>query len=364
MYPQLACKIRLYPDRIILSKAGREVSFRIQGQTPEQARPEQARPKQAHPEQVGNMLPKLFALMDGTQSLDELHQRLCFSNALETHALEAIIQTLDEQGFLTDASLKEASLTSSPLMTVQDLSTFARALLSKDRQGSQLWSLLRPSLPASAIAGQMPEQVMAQTREQQTHVLHGFAVESYHLLASSFCFQPSGLTFQSSAACRQLVASLYHQASTQAERWFTALSALGLSHADIEETLPLPSTIGLCHGLAFWASFDALFYIVILGSLTERIYGDFERYLVACETFNLTPSFIEPIQQLFTPALKRAQTELLNHDFHEMAPLDAETSQRFIGQIYLLADMLDGFQTAIVNHYSTMPHLLRRVSAI
>lgn len=334
MYPQLACKISLYADRIILSQAGREVSFNSHAQT-------------------GDALPKLFALMDGSKSLDELRQSLCLGSALDT-----IIQNLDEQGLLKDASAMRH-----PTPSVKKLSEFARELLSKNQQGnSPLWSLLAVEPSALPIPETIPKTIAEQTTEQHINILYGFTIEHYHLFAHRHTSHWP--TPQSAASLCQLVSELYRQESTQADQLLTALAAFGISDADIKDTLPLPATMALCHGLSFWANFDDCFYITILGALTERLYQDFERYLAASEDFKLGPHFIEPLRQLLTPELARAQANLLDDDFQEIAPLDLETSQRFIGQIHLLADMLNGFHTAIGNYYAVAPHLLRRVSVI
>ena len=320
--PRLACKVNTYSDRIILSQDGRDFDFQINGQS-------------------GEALEKLFSMMDGTRSLSELQQRF---SPNDTEVINTIVRNLDEQGLLDDVAQLRVHSGIDTLLELEDLTD---ELLDKSVEENPFWKLIKSTAPELPI-----------------NVLYGFAIENYHFFFRKCCFQSPVLGFQSSTKVRQLLNELYCQEYGQDELAMEALNVIGISHEELTDTMPLPETMAMCNGLAFWANFEPLFFLSTLGVLADRTFKNFKLYLTACERLELDSRFIDSIRQLVNTKLKREQENLTRRIFQEIPHIDRETRQRFRGQTYLFIEMYNNFHRAIGHHYSSAPHLLRRVSAI
>jgi hypothetical protein len=321
-FPRLICKINCYQDRIILSQDGREFSFSIQGE-------------------VGQGLEKIFSLMDGTKSIWEL-QQICGAN--DPGAIANLVKNLDELGLLEDIIPLQLD---SGIDTLLELEELSRELLSQSVEENPFWSLINSTAPQAAMK-----------------VFYGFAIEHYHFFSRKCCFQSPVLGFQGSQEVRELINELYFQTYGQDQLLIEALNSIGISSQELNDTIPLPETAAMCHGLTFWANFEPVFYLSILGILADNTFKNFELYLAACEWVDLASDFIEPIKQLVNTALKYEQQILSRPIFPESLQIDRKTKQRFREQTYLFVEMYKNFYIAIAHHYSSTPDLLRRVSAI
>jgi hypothetical protein len=320
--PRLACKVNIYSERLILSQDGRDFEFQINGQS-------------------GEALQKLFSMMDGTKSLSELQQRFSPHNP---EVINTIVGNLDEQGLLDDVAQLRVHSGIDTLLELEDLT---HELLHKKVEENPFWKLINSPAPELPI-----------------NVLYGFAIENYHFFSRKCCFQSPVLGFQSSTKVRQLLNQLYSQEYGQDELLMEALNVIGISPEELTDIMPLPETMAICNGLAFWAHFEPLFFLSTLGVLAEMTFKNFQLYLTACERLELDSRFIEPMRQLADTKLKREQENLSRRIFQEIPHIDRETRQRFRGQTYLFIEMYDNFYRAIGHHYSGATKLLRRVSAI
>lgn len=321
LFPRLVCKINLYQDQIILSQDGREFSLHIDAQS-------------------GKALQQIFAMMDGTRSISEL-QQICAPHNPEV--INTLVRDLDEQKLLDDA----APLTiHSGIDTLLELEELAHKLLNQRFKKNCLWKLIDSTVPVPPI-----------------QVLYGFAIEHYHFFGQKSCFHSPVLGFPSSTKVRQLLDELYLQAYGQERLLMEALNAISICHQELADTMALPETMAMCNGLAFWATFDPVFYLSTLGVLVDNTFKTFQMYLTACERLELDPGFIEPVRQLVNTKLKN-QESASRRIFPEIPHIDRETSQRFREQTYLFIEMYNNFYAAIGRHYSSAPDLLRRVSLI
>ncbi len=322
MFPRLVCKVNIYQDRIICSQDGREFSF------------------PANP-QSSQGLQKLFLMMDGTRSIGEL-QQICAPKNPE--AINTIVRDLDERGLVDDAAPLQVN---SGIETLLELEELTRELLGQSVEENLLWQLINPTSPKPPIG-----------------VLYGFAIEHYHLFSRRCCFQSPVLSFPASTKVRQSIDEFYSQAYGQDGLLMSALNAIGISGEELTDTMPLPETMAMCNGLTFWANYDQLFYLSILGVLADSTFKNFELYLAASEWLELNPGFIEPIRKLVNTKLKNQQGTFSHHIFENIPHIDRETRQRFEQQTHLFVEMYHNFYRAIARYYSSAPNLLRRVSVI
>lgn len=317
MYPQLVCKVNLYCDRVVLIQETRELSFPASGS-------------------IGEALPKLFALMDGRKSLDEIQASLGLGNALVP-----IVQNLQDKGWLIDA------MVTVPRYTCNAVREQASRALNQSRRENLFWQLLRGVSEESAIS-----------------LVCGYALELYHLFSSQYWGHAIALPALGHSSFHHSLEIFRYCTRRQVEDLRRGLAAFGILSVDLADLLPLPSTTALYNGLSFWASADAPFYIAILGAFAERLYQDLEQYWRACESLAIVPLFTAAIKPLLSSEAKAAQTQLRYCDLQEMPPLAEATYQRYIAQAYLLVTLLEGFYGAITQHYATASCQLRRVSAI
>ena len=314
MFPRLACKVNIYQDRIIFSRDGREFGFYADLQS-------------------GQALQKLLLMMDGSRSIAEL-QQICAPNNPQT--INTIVRDLEKQRLLDDVVPLKGNSGTDTLGEIEELSR----------------ELLDQSIAENLITTKTP-----------INILYGFAIEHYHLLSRKDYFQSPVLGFQASTKVRQLLDEFYSQAYGQDRLLMEALNAIGITSENIIETIPLPETMAMCNGLAFWANYDPLFFFITLGFLADNILKNFELYLVALHRLELNPDFIEPIEKLVNIKLKNKHN--ISHCIFEEIPyIDRETRQRFRQQTYLFLEIYNNFYTAIVQHYSSCPDVLRRVSVI
>ncbi len=320
--PRLACKVNIYSDRIILSQDGRNFEFQINGQS-------------------GEALQKLFSMMDGSKTLSELQQKL---SPDRPEVINTIVRNLDEQGLLDDVAQLRVHSGIDTLLELEDLTN---ELLDKSVEENPFWKLINSTAPELPI-----------------NVLYGFAIENYHFFSLKRSFQSPVLGFPSSTKIRYLLNEFYSQEYEQDELVMEALNVIGISHEELTDTMPLPETMAMCNGLAFWANFEPLFFLSTLGVLADRTFKNFQLYLRTCERLEVDSGFIDPMRQLVNTKLKREQENLTRRIFQEIPHIDRETRQRFRGQTYLFIEMYDNFHRAIGQYYSSATHLLRRVSAI
>ncbi|MGB7444061.1 MAG: hypothetical protein WA919_23595 [Coleofasciculaceae cyanobacterium] len=312
LYPRLACKVNYYQEQLIFSQDGREFVWQVKG----------------FPEKI---LQKLFLKMDGTNNWKELQEKF-FPN--HPQVLISLLQNLDKQEFLDDAT---------PLSL---------------NSGIDTW------LELEDFTHQLLEITDQSTADLSPKVLYGFAIENYHLFSHKADFDTPVLSWQSSNKVKQLLDDLYHQESGQYKLLLAALDSINLSGEELTQTMPLPETMAIYNGLAYWANFDPLFFVMIRGVFAEQILKDFELYLKNCISAGMNSSFIEQIQQLINLKKESQEKNIFHSVWQEIPHLEPTTQERFKSQIYLFVEMYSNFLNSIKGYYSSTDNLGRLVSAI
>ncbi|MBC6418860.1 MAG: hypothetical protein GDA44_08775 [Prochloron sp. SP5CPC1] len=310
MHPRLACKVNLYPERIIFTQNSRSVQIQIDSRS-------------------GEMFQKLFSMMDGTKNIGEI-QQILFPR--HPQLLNTILTNLDKEGLLDDVVPLRVY---SGMDTILELEDLTQELLSKKQIEENLFS-----------------------QPIQSNLLYGFGIEYYHVFSRKCSFHSPVLGFPGSTKVRQLMNQQYLREYGQEELLLEALNTVGISGEDLARTTPLPETMAICHGLSYWANFEPLFFLSILSLFTKSQVRNFQSYIKAIEQFQGDSPFIEPIRKL-TNQLIRKPESLTRSIFQEISPIDKEKRQRLRGQTYLFVEMLNNFSRAIGKHYSSTQDLLR-----
>ncbi|MBW4613245.1 MAG: hypothetical protein KME21_08170 [Desmonostoc vinosum HA7617-LM4] len=318
MYPRLACQVNFYQGQMIFSQNGRFLAFEFNEQSRER-------------------LQKLFSMMDGSHSLSELQQKVFPHNP---EVINGIIQSLDKQGFIDDLAHLKINSSTEAILDLEDL---ANKLLDQN-----------PFCQASNLL----------TSNLSTNILYGFAIEHYYLLSHYYYFYSPILNFQGSTKVQALIKELYYQEQGQDEFLLSALNTIGISREQLIESMPLTETMAMCNGLMYWANFDSLFLLSILGVLTQKKLKTFESYLHFCKQAELDSSFIQSIQKLLTTKLNHESESLTRRIFQEITHVDESTKQRLARQTHLFGEIYHNFYQAIWNHYTRTNNLLRHIAII
>ncbi len=320
-FPRLACQINLYSNRLILSQHGREFVFEI--------------------DRLSG-LPRLFSLMDGTRSLDEL-QRLCSPE--NPTAITTLINNLDNQGLVDNAAVVAVQSGREVLLELDALTQQLLAQTPWAHAQPPLWQLLQLATP-----------------EIPNTIIYGFALEHYHLFSHMGCIQSPTLGFQGSTKIRHRLNQLYVRTSGYEQLMKQVLHEMGIISEQLACCLPLPETMSMYNGLAFWANFEPFFFLSILGSLFERVLSGFKPYLVEIEGRQPDARFVQTIRQLVDVQQKNQHDILGQSIFQDIPHIDRETERRFKDQIHLYVEMYGNFYRAIGHHYVDAPHFLRRIA--
>ena len=320
--PNLAAKINFYQSQVIVSQAGINLSFPVE---------QNSRQK----------LEKLLFMMDGTNSVEQLQQKIYPHQPEEVNS---ILQSLDKQGFLDTTTKVHLN---SGIDTMLELQELSEDLLNDKYNSDRLW-----------------QSLTSESSEISSKVIYGFAIEHYYLFSSQYLNRTSLPGLQHSAIIKQLIERIYFQEYSCQEYLSQALNAIALDREKLANTIPLAETMALSNALAYWANVDPIFYLVAVGLLSNRIEYNFELYLQACEQTKLDKGFIIPIKELVNNRLQRQSEDVAVQIFKEIPYIDRETKQRLRETTYLLIETYSNFYLGIWDCYSSSKNLPREIAAI
>ena len=314
-YPCLIGTISCYNQQIIISQDGKDYPFLI------------------NQESQKSWL-KLFSLMDGSKSVQELQERF-FPNAPQI--LEQTLANLVSQGLLDDGSPFDVTYSSNELIKLEqevgrllEESNFPR-LINTD--------IIKPSLP----------------------FLYGVAIEHYHLISQQQLVYGALLNWQTKTEITQLIKQIYHQESPQEYLWLQALQVIDIDQNLLCDTIPLPQTQAISNALQYWGNCEPNFALILLSIWYKQRQKYLQSYLHACAMANINSSFLEPIQNLLDN-----QLDVLANDFWQLLPnIEPQTQQRWQEQIKLFIKILVGFYPSMEDYYQENSQtILRQISLI
>ena len=318
--PNILGKINFYRSQVIISQAGKEISLKIE-------------------ENSRKRLEKLFFMMDGTNTVEQLQQKLF---PQQPEVVNSVLQSLDKQG-LIDRNIQMHLC--SGIDTILELQDLSKDLLDNKFNIDRLWQSL--ALESSEI---------------KSRVLYGFAIEHYYLFNDRYLNRSSCSGLQNYDKIKQLIERVSFQ-SDDRDFLIQALNAIDCDREKLANIIPLSETMGLSNALAYWANFDSIFSLVTVGFLSEQIRHNLELYLQACEQTQLDEGFIQPIRELVNAMLFRHTEDIGVQIFKEISYIDRETKQRLINTTHLFIEIYSNFYQGIWNHYSSS-NLVREIAAI
>jgi len=250
----------------------------------------------------------------------------------------------EEHGFLADASDCQGLSGRDALLDLED---YTNELLYRTFYRNVFWKKIQ-SAPAEHISN---------------NVIYGFVIENYHFLYRESWFDSPALCYAPSKQVQLLMNEFYGEEYGHDELLLKSLNSIGISRAEIQDTIPLRETLALCNSLAYWASYDPLFFFTTLGVLEGKDVSE-DSFLAACDRLGLPASFVQPLRTHSDINLKGGHGCLSREIFKHVPFISSGDLQRMKCQTALFVQLYDAFYAAVWNHYSSVRSLLRRVSEV
>lgn len=278
-------------------------------------------------------------LMNGQRTVNEIS----VAAKMDRRRVSALVRSLDHVGLTTDDTSPNARPALEVLFELEDL---ANDWLYQSIYRNIFW-----------------KNLLADPARVPLNVLYGMAIENYHFLFRESYFDAPALNYPSSTKARVLMNEFYAEEYGHDELILKGLNAVDITREDLADTVPLPTTMGLCNSLAFWARYDPVFFFSTLGVLEGKDL-QVDSYVTACERRGLSENFIKPIRSHAEINMNAEHGNLTRAMFAHLPALSASTVLRMKAQTRLFVRLYDGFYTGIWNFYATSKSLLRRVSEL
>lgn len=198
------------------------------------------------------------------------------------------------------------------------------------------------------------------------NVFHGMCIENYHLLCRESYFDAPVLSFPGSRKVRDLLNDFYAEEMGHDRILLEALESIGLNADDLQASIPLGGTMGLCNSLAYWARHDPLFFLTTLGPLEGRDV-DVDSFVQAAEKRGMSEAFVGPIRR-HAHINRNAEHGLLTRQiFEQIHVVCAEDASRVLEQTDLFIAIYNRFYADIWRYYGGLgpkDSLLRLVGAL
>jgi Iron-containing redox enzyme len=203
----------------------------------------------------------------------------------------------------------------------------------------------------------------SQACDMPLNVVHGMVIENWQFLTRESYFDAPVLSYVPNRAVRLAINEFFSEEYGHDEILLRALETIGLTRSDLEDSIPLPETLGLCNALAYWSLNDPLFFFTTLGLLEGQGMKS-DSFIDACERMKVDPTFVRPLRTHSNINIDAEHGNLTRLIFSKIGFVDRETRRRFRAQTYLFVELYDAFYRGVWEHYSRSPTLLRRVSEL
>ncbi|TDG18735.1 hypothetical protein EYW47_33400 [Paraburkholderia silviterrae] len=296
-----------------------------------------------------------FELADGVVSAGEIEDLLEIlgeerteaeiANVLPVRAREHVrqlVECLAAHGIIRPAIRPTGKTGFEALLEIEDLSNH---LLYETLYRNEFWT----NCSKATNPGDVPESVV-----------YGMVIENYHFLFRESYFDAPVLSYVPNTKVRLAMNEFFSEEYGHDELLLKALNRIGISRDDLAHTIPLPQTMALCNGLAYWAHNDPLFFFTTLGILEGKDIRQ-DSFLDAAFRIGIDPEFLRPVKAHSDINLQGEHGSLTRKIFSQIPVVDEETMKRMRTQTYLFVELYDAFYSAVWRHYSTAGEILRRV---
>jgi Iron-containing redox enzyme len=189
----------------------------------------------------------------------------------------------------------------------------------------------------------------------------GMVIENWHFLFRESYFDAPVLSFVSNTVARLEMNKFFSEEYGHDEIMLRSLNSVGLTREDMRDAIPLPETMCLCNGLAYWAHTDPLFFFATLG-LLEGQGLETDSFIKACEKAGFPEQFVAPLKTHSNINIDAGHGNLTRELFAHFPVISRIKANQMRKQIPLFVELYDNFYSGVWRYYMSDQPLLRRTT--
>jgi hypothetical protein len=292
----------------------------------------------------------LLSVLDGQHGVDDLPA----ASGLSRDEVAQALTHLDAGGFLDDHTVPAVRSASDVCFAIEDE---LNRLFSEQIETSRFWQEL----------SERPETV-------PHNVYYGMAIENWHFLYREHLFDSAVLSFPNSREVRSALNEFYIEEHRHDDIVLKAFEPLGITPDQMRAGRPLPSTMALVNGLAWWARTDPLFFLATV-SVLEGGPGAGEdgtdSFLEAADRASLPEPFVGPLREHARINAGHGHGRVSRELFDLLPAVNDSDEARMRAQCSLFMELYRNFYDGIWEHWSdpsrpllrSLPHPTPEVTA-
>lgn len=207
------------------------------------------------------------------------------------------------------------------------------------------------------------QEVTERPAAVREHVYFGMAIENWHFLYREHLFDSAVLTYPNSRAVRAEMNHFYIEEHQHDDIVLKAFTALGITPEQMRRARPLPTTMALVNGLAWWARTDPLFFFATISVLEGGLGsgGDTDSFIDACQRKGLSTDFVGPLQAHARINSGHEHGQVSREILDLLPAVNPADEARLAGQCQLFMELYANFYNGIWDYYSQPGQPLLRV---
>ncbi|GAB1786774.1 thiaminase II/PqqC family protein [Priestia aryabhattai] len=193
----------------------------------------------------------------------------------------------------------------------------------------------------------------------------GHTIENYLILEKEYDFDGPIMSFEQNSQRREILHEFYKEEHGHDELVLKSLTNIGISREDLNKSVPLVYTEGLCNLLNLWSNEDPLSFMASLYIL-EGVDWEPDTFIQEISTkYDLPSGFVTPQVNHADLNQGHGHGNLTRHLFNTFTLIESEDQKRITSNLKLLVDTLDEFYREIYKYYSNNENpLLRKVDEL
>ncbi|WP_078409907.1 thiaminase II/PqqC family protein [Priestia abyssalis] len=190
----------------------------------------------------------------------------------------------------------------------------------------------------------------------------GHTIENYLILEKEYDFDGPIMSFEQNLERREILHEFYKEEHGHDELVLKSLTNIGISREELNKSVPLVYTEGLCNLLNLWSNEDPLSFMASLYIL-EGVDWEPDTFIQEISTkYDLPKGFISPQVSHADLNQGHGHGNLTRHLFNTFTLIEKEDQQRITSNLKLLVDTLNEFYKEIHRYYTNPENpLLRKV---
>lgn len=189
----------------------------------------------------------------------------------------------------------------------------------------------------------------------------GHTIENYYILEKEYDFDGAIMSLEQDPRRREILHEFYKEEHGHDELVLKSLTNIGISREELNNSIPLVYTEGICSLLNLWSNEDPLSFMASLYIL-EGVDWEPDTFIQEISTnYELPKGFVAPQVNHADLNQGHGHGNLTRHMFNTFTLIEAEDQKRITSNLKLLVDTLNEFYKEIHKYYSNSNNSLLRV---